>query len=173
VASEAERAAGLDGQLEASFREFEERMARERARLAEQGVPAPVGGAVTGPAAGGGSAAGAGGEAVEDASAGGGAATEQAGAPDDSGGVASTGGAPERVDGGTGGVPVPPDVADGKDDDIVARQIREAAMSEPDPELREKLWDEYRKYKRGGQAPEKAPSEEPGEEQVDGGPQGD
>ena len=32
------------------------------------------------------------------------------------------------------------------DDDVVARQIREAAMKEKDPELREKLWDEYRKY---------------------------
>ncbi len=29
----------------------------------------------------------------------------------------------------------------------VARQLREAAMSEPDPAVREKLWDEYRKYK--------------------------
>ena len=33
------------------------------------------------------------------------------------------------------------------DDDIVARQLREAAMREPDPEIREALWDEYRKYK--------------------------
>ena len=32
-------------------------------------------------------------------------------------------------------------------DDIVARQIREAAMSEKDPELRKKLWTEYEKYK--------------------------
>ena len=43
---------------------------------------------------------------------------------------------------------VPPDLADAKDDDIIARQLREAAMKEQDPELREKLWDEYRKYKR-------------------------
>ena len=43
---------------------------------------------------------------------------------------------------------VPPDVGDGRDDDIVARQIREAALKEEDPELREKLWDEYREYKR-------------------------
>jgi hypothetical protein len=42
---------------------------------------------------------------------------------------------------------VPPDVGDGSDDDIVARQLREAAMAEDDPELREKLWDEYRMYK--------------------------
>lgn len=41
----------------------------------------------------------------------------------------------------------PPDIPDGTDDDVVARQLREAAMQEPDPELREKLWEEYRKYK--------------------------
>ena len=34
-------------------------------------------------------------------------------------------------------------------DDVVARQIREAAESETDPELKEKLWAEYRKYKAG------------------------
>ncbi len=44
-------------------------------------------------------------------------------------------------------VVVPEDIPDGDDDDVIARQLREAAMSEPDPELREKLWDEYRKYK--------------------------
>ncbi|MDJ0893400.1 MAG: hypothetical protein QNK18_19675 [Gammaproteobacteria bacterium] len=44
---------------------------------------------------------------------------------------------------------VPQDIPDGSDDDVVARQIREAAENETDPALREKLWDEYRKYKRG------------------------
>ena len=34
-------------------------------------------------------------------------------------------------------------------DDIVARQLREAAEKESDPELKEKLWEEYRKYKEG------------------------
>ncbi|MCG6875929.1 MAG: hypothetical protein LJE97_12640 [Betaproteobacteria bacterium] len=48
----------------------------------------------------------------------------------------------------TASVP-PPDVGDGNDDDIVARQIRKAAEAESDPELRKKLWDEYRKYKQG------------------------
>jgi hypothetical protein len=52
--------------------------------------------------------------------------------------------------GGGGGGRVPADIPDGSDDDIVARQLREAAMSEEDPELREKLWDEYRDYKAGG-----------------------
>ena len=47
---------------------------------------------------------------------------------------------------------IPPDISDGSDDDIVARQLREAAIAEQDPVLREKLWDEYRKYKEGVQA---------------------
>lgn len=41
----------------------------------------------------------------------------------------------------------PVDIPDGADDDVVARQLREAAMREPDPAVREKLWNEYRKYK--------------------------
>lgn len=67
----------------------------------------------------------------------------------DEGGYASGGG---NVGGSTPGAqqqataPVPADIPDGSGDDVVARQIREAAMKEKDPELREKLWDEYRKY---------------------------
>jgi hypothetical protein len=41
------------------------------------------------------------------------------------------------------------DLPDAKDDDIIARQLREAAMQESDPELKEKLWEEYRRYKKG------------------------
>jgi len=43
----------------------------------------------------------------------------------------------------------PPDIPDGSDDDVVARQLREAAEKETDPALRARLWEEYRKYKRG------------------------
>ena len=32
-------------------------------------------------------------------------------------------------------------------DDVVARQLREAAMKETDPVMKEKLWEEYKKYK--------------------------
>jgi len=39
---------------------------------------------------------------------------------------------------------------DYEDDDIVARQLREAAESETDPELKEKLWKEYEEYKKSG-----------------------
>ena len=50
--------------------------------------------------------------------------------------------------GGSGPNTVPADIPDGSDDDIVARQLREAAQKETDPELREKLWQEYRDYKK-------------------------
>lgn len=39
--------------------------------------------------------------------------------------------------------------AEADDDDIVARQIREAAEKETDPDLKAKLWKEYEDYKRG------------------------
>lgn len=35
------------------------------------------------------------------------------------------------------------------DDDIVARQLKEAAEQETDPEVKAKLWEEYKKYKEG------------------------
>lgn len=38
-----------------------------------------------------------------------------------------------------------------EDDDIVARQLREAAEKETDPELKKKLWEEYEAYKRDQQ----------------------
>lgn len=45
-------------------------------------------------------------------------------------------------------LPRPPsDVGSGHDDDVIAKQFREAAEKETNPELREKLWDDYRRYK--------------------------
>ena len=63
----------------------------------------------------------------------------------------------ERTTGGGAGEPTrsaskkgrPPGMPVGSDDDVVARQLREAAEKETDPELRKKLWEEYKKYKRG------------------------
>jgi hypothetical protein len=73
------------------------------------------------------------------------------GSPDTPPGEASEAGAPVggNEDAESTNGQIPPDVGDGSDDDIVARQLREAAMNEEDPELREKLWDEYRAYKSG------------------------
>ena len=69
----------------------------------------------------------------------------------DEGGYGSVGGG---IGGRSGGAPenpaifeAPEDIPSGNDDDIVARQLREAAMREADPEVREALWNEYRKYK--------------------------
>ena len=52
--------------------------------------------------------------------------------------------------GATSGEPGPGDEdnLNTQDDDIVARQLREAAENETDPELKEKLWKEYREYKK-------------------------
>ena len=41
---------------------------------------------------------------------------------------------------------LPDDIMENVGDDIVARQLYEAALAEDDPELRERLWEEYRKY---------------------------
>lgn len=41
----------------------------------------------------------------------------------------------------------PEDIPDANNDDAVAAQIRLAAELEKDPEKKEKLWDEYRKFK--------------------------
>jgi hypothetical protein len=40
----------------------------------------------------------------------------------------------------------PEDIPSLVSEDIVAKQLREAALSEDDPELRERLWEEYRLY---------------------------
>ncbi len=75
-----------------------------------------------------------------------------AGSTGSSQGGSGTGGGGGVGGGGKGGGgpnTVPADIPDGSDDDVVARQLREAAMAETDPELREKLWEEYRLYKKG------------------------
>ncbi len=51
-------------------------------------------------------------------------------------------------EGGKGSPRHPKHRYDPKDDDIVARQLREAAEKESDPELKEKLWKEYEQYKK-------------------------
>ncbi len=48
---------------------------------------------------------------------------------------------------GSGGTAAP-STYNPDDDDIVARQLREAAEQETDPELKKKLWEEYEAYKK-------------------------
>ena len=64
--------------------------------------------------------------------------------PGSGGGMRSAG---ESARASTAKYPPPSDIPDGDDDDVIARQLREAAMRESDPVIRERLWEEYRKYK--------------------------
>ena len=42
----------------------------------------------------------------------------------------------------------PDDIPELVSEDVVSKQLREAAVSEDDPQLRERLWEEYRNYNR-------------------------
>lgn len=164
-----EETAQLDRELDQSLRDFDEMLTREKQaqqarREAATGVPSGGGSGGYG-SSGGGSQGGSAGEGASGAEsgdqAGSTASSEQTGDPGYSGGGAVAGpdgrGRPAEGEGddqeaSSGDRDVPSDVGDGSDDDIVARQIREAAVKEEDPELREKLWDEYRAYKQGKSA---------------------
>jgi hypothetical protein len=117
-----ERRQGLDRHLDRSLAKFDERLRREQAELDEEAARAAAQRAAQG---------------------GGGDIGRQEGLQ-----RASAPPPPEEAGGGdrpdlAHGDPVP----DGEDDDVVARQLREAAENEQDPELRKKLWEEYREYK--------------------------
>jgi hypothetical protein len=136
-----EEARVLEQDLQRKLQEFDARMKQEeqaaaaaRARAAGMGSPesdadAGRGGLLERPPEG----TGAGGRA--------GQATGLGNTPDLSG---ETSGNPRPSAGGLGLAPTGE-----ADDDIVARQLREAAEREADPGLKEKLWREYRHYKDG------------------------
>lgn len=135
------------GTFDAAVRSAQEAVARERAEqeAATGGTPAGAAGVEEDEAEAG----------TADARARGGlesvGASGEAGDGDEAGeGGGQGGGGGAGGTGSSGPNEIPADVPDGRDDDIVARQIREAAMKEKDPELRAALWEEYRRYKRGG-----------------------
>lgn len=172
-----EKIALLDAELGSSLSEFDEKLLREQKELAEKSRSTSAGGSGEQSERGQGASGKAGegeGEGEGENAAGG-----SGGESGESGGESSPGGESERQaesgqQGGAGGegaegneqvasaggasgdgrqagkIATPPDIPDGKDDDIVARQLREAAENEQDPELRAKLWEEYRKYKTRG-----------------------
>ena len=145
-----EQIAILDAELNAGLGEYDERLLREQERVkAATPLPDEISG---GGGQGGGNGDGDGdGEDGADADAGSDASGSDAGTagggqpPSGAGSRgAGAGGKSQRTGSGT-----PPDIPDGSDDDVVARQLREAAEKETDPELKKKLWEEYRKYKQG------------------------
>ena len=42
---------------------------------------------------------------------------------------------------------VPDDIPPGDNDSVLEAQIRTAAQNEKDPQIRKRLWDEYRRFK--------------------------
>ncbi len=158
-----EKRASLDSEFDASLAETDRMLLQEKETLAQNrpeamnasssGGGSSSSGSLGGLAGAAGSAASSGGssDGNEASSGSGGGATDASGdsnsapvgshsAPGSEKGTAEKDESSKRV---------PADIPDGRDDDIVARQLREAATSEDDPELREKLWNEYRKYKSG------------------------
>lgn len=163
--TDAEEIAALDAKLGDSLSAFDQLLLEEarKARIRER----REGGGAGGGAAGNGEGAAGGARGTRNAKGDPGAqgthgadgepgpgGTPEAGKESPQGPASEPGSPGGRVGGERPGTPggtaaTPPDVGNGSDDDIVARQIRKAAESETDPELRKKLWDEYRKYKQG------------------------
>jgi hypothetical protein len=157
-----ERVAVLDGQLGSAYGDFDGLILAERSRAQRQSndAGADPGGLYDQQGGGGfgGAGAGAGGlpgvVASGPGSIGGGtgpgviaSSSGDGQGPQAGGSGGSVGGLLGGPAGEQGEYPIPDDIPpSGRDDDVVARQIREAAMREPDPELREALWDEYRRY---------------------------
>jgi hypothetical protein len=148
-----ERAAELEGELDRSLEEFDGVLLEEQRRLDHASGEAgnASGGDASEGVPGGGEASSPGAGPAGD--------SPSAGSRNDAGGSEMRGASPGEAGDSSGAVGggdadgprrdprVPPDVGDGSDDDIIARQLREAATAEDDPELRARLWDEYRAYK--------------------------
>jgi hypothetical protein len=161
-----DRRAQIDRRFDETFAVFDERMRREQETISQERASRGTGSGQGSSGDEGDSGAGDEGNATDGSGNGDGAdpgsgeGPAAAGVP---GGRGESAGGTNGEQGGGGGVggggprggagpnAVPADIPDGRDDDIVARQLREAAMKETDPELRERLWDEYRQYKKSTQ----------------------
>jgi hypothetical protein len=161
-----DRRAQIDRRFDETFAVFDERMRREQETISQERAARGAGsgqGSASEPGdAGEGDEGDATGESGDEGDAGlesgagpsaggrpGGRGQPAGGATGEQGGGGGVGGGGPL--GGAGPNAVPADIPDGRDDDIVARQLREAAMKETDPELRERLWEEYRQYKKSTQ----------------------
>ena len=171
--STTQQVAELDQELTKALGDFDQQLLSEEERLASRqpagreygSVPAHGGGTGTGRGAGSGQNGsgglsgqggqpGTGGQSTGAASGGNSQGGSQGTGTDNSGGSYSGQGG-QTSSGGAGagaGKPGTQDQQPGRSqieegyDDIVARQLREAAEKETDPELKKKLWEEYRKY---------------------------
>ena len=158
--TQAEKTMQLEGDFLSALGEFDEMLLKEEEKVAarvpsqreagDSSLPATGGGIATTGETGSGQASRPGeqGTGDERSSAADGLSEGQTGSA--SGSQRTTGPGAASADssldhsayGAPGGKLPPPE-----DDDIVARQLREAAEKEPDPALKKKLWEEYWKYK--------------------------
>lgn len=129
-----ERGAALEADLQKRLSEFDEQMRKARQDAATRG------------AAGGGTSAGAGARPLPPPTSGAGGQADRSSGLGNTPDITGTT-QPGEYRGAVG--PTPSGLPDARDDDIVARQLREAASRESDPVLQEKLWEEYRKYRKG------------------------
>jgi hypothetical protein len=158
----ADRLTALDRQLNSSLAAFDEMLLKEL-RLIQASSARRTQGLAEAAAEAGRKAGEAAGTAASESEAGGESGRQAKGGEQDGGrasqtpakpGEASAGGRDPSGGWGSGGTGSPPGgYTSGADDDIVARQLREAAEKETDPELKAKLWKEYEAYKRGQAKP--------------------
>jgi hypothetical protein len=140
--TDAERAERLGKELDESVGDFDEVLMEEQQEISTagrstEGFDTGSGGSSGGTISLGEQAAGAMGGGSSGGGGGGGGPGGGAGSGDPLDGMSE-----EEIEKRT-----PDDIVVMMDDDIVAKQLREAALAEDDPELRERLWEEYRKYK--------------------------
>ena len=139
-----EQVAALDAELNAGLGEFDELLLREQERVKAATPPQHHGNGAAG--GGGENAAGTKGSNADTGDERNDNSNSQISSTNNgqsSGARGGTDTSKQTASGQPSGVP------DGSDDDVVARQLREAAEKETDPELKKKLWEEYKKYKQG------------------------
>jgi hypothetical protein len=158
--SDGEQIAAAVSEFDKSLGDFDEKLLREQDRVKARRPQASAGDSGGGDGSDSGSGTGSGAEAGEsengategeqsgDQSEG--QSNEQGGEQSNEQGSGASSGGDQDASGSRGGSSrssAPPDTPDGHDDDVIARQLREAAEKETDPELKRKLWEEYKRYK--------------------------
>jgi len=146
--TDGEKTATMVDQFNQSLGEFDEKLLTEQDRVKSQKprIESSSAGADGGGAGGGESEGGNGQSGENNADEGG---QEQAQGNEVASGTEQTAGSAPGSGSAGNRSNTPDDIPDGSDDDVIARQLREAAEKETDPELQKKLWEEYRRYKSG------------------------
>lgn len=144
--TQAEKTAELDGDFLANLGKFDEMLLKEEEKVASRVPSQRESSANLSGAAGSNGTSGSEGETGSGEGGEAGERGEESQSKNKAGNQSRVGTGNSNIDHSTYGAPggkLPPP----EDDDIVARQLREAAEKEPDPELKNKLWEEYWRYK--------------------------